>query len=430
MTKIAILGTGYVGLVTGVCLAELGLEVVCIDHNQKKIKKLLEGIMPIYEPGLEELAIKNYQEGRLFFTTQLSEIINEIEVLFIAVGTPAGIDGMPNLCYIEQVIRELKLILKKDIVLVIKSTVSVGTNANIGIQLQTISSHKCHLVSNPEFLREGYAIHDFMYPSRIVIGTQSEEARKLMLKIYSHFVNCNVPIICTTPETAELSKYASNGFLATKIAFINEMANLCEELGANVQEVAHIMGLDERIGKQFLQVGPGFGGSCFPKDITALNNMSQKLCLKNYIIESVIKSNDMRKKSLAQKIINLALNKKIACLGLTFKAGTDDIRDSSAISIINELLSHNLELKLYDPEGMENAKKIINSKHIVWTDSIVQAIEDVDVIVILTEWPEFQKIDFKLFAHNNVKPIIIDLRNLLNQEELVSLGFEYYGVGK
>ncbi|AIL64959.1 UDP-glucose 6-dehydrogenase ywqF [Rickettsiales bacterium Ac37b] len=429
MIKIGILGTGYVGLVTGVGLAELGLSVVCIDHDEEKIQKLLKGEMPIYEPGLEELAVKNFQAGRLFFTTKLSEVIEGIEVLFIAVGTPAGTDGMPDLCYIEQVIEELKSILTKDIILVIKSTVPVGTNTNIRQQLQT-SSYKCHLVSNPEFLREGYAIHDFMYPSRIVIGTVSEEARKFMLNIYSYFSNHNIPIVCTTPETAELSKYASNSFLATKIAFINEMANLCEELGADVQEVAHIMGLDERIGSQFLQAGPGFGGSCFPKDIMALNTMGKKLSLDNHIIESVIKSNNMRKKYLSKKIIDIASNKKIACLGLTFKAGTDDIRDSSAIDIIKELLSYNLKLNLYDPEGMDNAKKFINNLNVFWADSAMQAISNAEVIVIFTEWAEFKNIDFKSLSNRKVKPIIIDLRNLLDHVELITLGFEYYGVGK
>lgn len=430
MTKIGILGTGYVGLVTGVCLADLGLNVICIDRDEKKIQELLKGKMPIYEPGLEELVLKNYKEGRLSFTIKLSEIINELEVLFIAVGTPADRDGMPNLVYIEQVIDELKSILTKDMILVIKSTVPVGTNANIDIELKKSISYKCHLVSNPEFLREGYAIQDFMYPSRIVIGTKSAPAYEVMLKVYNHFAKHDVPIIYTTPETAELSKYASNSFLATKIAFINEMANLCDQLNANVDEVAHIMGLDDRIGSKFLQAGPGFGGSCFPKDIMALDTMSQKLGLNNYIIESVIKSNDIRKKFLASKIIDIALNKKIACLGLTFKAGTDDIRDSSAIEIVNELLLNNLELNLYDPEGMENAKQVINNRNVFWAENMEQAIEDVEVIIILTEWQEFKMINFKSLINARIKPIIIDLRNLLNQGEILSLGFEYYGVGK
>lgn len=425
--QIAIVGTGYVGLVTGTCFAELGFQVTCIDNNKDKIDKLKKGIIPIYEPGLEVLVKKNISEDRLKFITNIGEGIGCKAAIFLAVGTPQGKDGSADLSYIFASAKEIaKNIGNQESILVTKSTVPVGTGAKLK---KILKKTKLHIASNPEFLREGSAVHDFMNPDRIVIGTDSIHSRTILEKLYQAFISKRVPLIATDIASAELIKYAANAFLATKIAYINEIADISEKAGANIRDVALGMGLDKRIGKDFLNPGPGYGGSCFPKDTEALLRVSRDLDAKSSIIKTVIKSNKSRKKNLAEKVIGLVgKNKPIAVLGLAFKANTDDARESPAVEIIQQLIKHKMKIKAYDPKAIENARKILGNK-IEYCSNPYEAAKGAKACLILTEWDEFKNLDLKKIKSLLGKPVIIDYRNILDGTLVKKLGFTYYSLG-
>jgi UDPglucose 6-dehydrogenase len=429
--RITIIGTGYVGLVTGACLAELGIEVACVDQDQAKIAKLKAGEIPIYEPGLDELVQKNLQAGRLYFSTKLNEAMAGSKVIFITVGTPTNQMGNgTDLSAIYNVAKSLKDHLTKDMVVVIKSTVPVGTTRQVAKLLATNAPFKPQLGFNPEFLREGYAISDFMNPARIVIGSDSELVKQLMRTVYAQFL-AKTQFLETSIESAEMIKYASNAFLATKIAFINEMADICEVTGADITHVAEAMGLDDRIGNKFLNPGPGFGGSCFPKDVKALEQIALTHGLRSMITEAVLRSNEARIASMKNKILTMIGNvsdKTIACLGVSFKANTDDIRESPALRIIQQLLEEGLTIKIFDPAGMKNASNILKG-NIKWCQSIMEAAENSDALSILTEWEEFGAIDLRQLHNTMRQPVIIDLRNILKHQNPQASGFTYYSVG-
>jgi UDPglucose 6-dehydrogenase len=422
--RIVILGTGYVGLVSGACLAELGHEIICVDNNIDKIQKLETGIIPIYEPGLEKLVKKNYSAGKLKFTSNLSLALEGAGAVFLAVGTPTKKDCTSvDMSYIYGAAEDIKANLTMPLAIVVKSTVPVTTNKELR---KIFAGTNCEIISNPEFLREGFAVDDFMHPERIVIGTNSQDAKSIMLNIYQNFDKDNVPMLFCSPESAELIKYASNAFLATKIAFINEMADLCEKLGANVEDLAAGMGHDSRIGSKFLKVGPGFGGSCFPKDTLALSYLASNSGLPSNIIDAVIASNDNRKKRLAARVMAILggdlTNVTIACLGLSFKANTDDIRESPAIAIIKELMANGANIKAYDPASMENAKKELTG-NINWCLSALNATIDAKAILILTEWDEFKEINFD----QTDAVALFDYRNILTNYRYNRI--KYYHIG-
>lgn len=414
--KIAVIGTGYVGLVSGVCFADIGHEVICIDNNQKKVADLKNGKMPIYEPGLVELVQKNVEAGRLNFSGELQ--INDVDAVFLAVGTPTDPKTEnADLSFLFAAAKEVAEKITDKILVVTKSTVPVGT----GKKLKEIFGDKAEIVSNPEFLREGNAINDFMHPDRIVCGVESAEAEKTMRGLYEPI---KTEKVFTSIETAELIKYAANAMLATKVVFINEMADLCEAVGADIEDLSHGIGLDSRIGEKFLKAGPGIGGSCFPKDTRALAAQAKYAGQPTQIIEALIDSNEKRKRKLAQKVIDKVGSGTIAVLGLTFKANTDDLRESAAIAIVPELQKASLKIKAYDPQGMEEAEKHL--PNIELCASAEDAAENADAVLILTEWDEFKNVDYKSLKLN--RKLIIDLRNLLNPDDLD--GFEYVGVGR
>lgn len=435
--NITIIGTGYVGLVSGTCFAEFGVNVTCVDKDEEKIKNLRKGIIPIYEPGLDELVKKNINQGRLKFEIDLSKSVNLSDAIFIAVGTPSRKkDGHADLSYVYAVAEEIGKNLKNFSVIVNKSTVPVGTGENVSKIIKKINpSLKFDVASNPEFLREGSAINDFMRPDRVVIGCKSEKAKNILKELYRPLYLLETPIIFTNRETAELIKYAANSFLATKITFINEISNLCEKVGANVNDVSIGIGLDGRIGKKFLHPGPGYGGSCFPKDTLALVKTAQDHKSPLGLIENVVESNDKRKKSMHKRILNsIGKSKKkiISILGLTFKPNTDDMRDSPSLDIIPALIKNKCDLKVFDPEGMKEAKEYFKkySDKILWCKDSYEASKGSDALVILTEWNEFRALDLKRLKKLLNKPVIIDLRNIYNPLELKSLGFEYFSLGR
>ena len=435
--NITIIGTGYVGLVSGTCFAEFGVNVTCVDKDEEKIKNLRKGIIPIYEPGLDELVKKNINQGRLKFEIDLSKSVNLSDAIFIAVGTPSRKkDGHADLSYVYAVAEEIAKNLKNFSVIVNKSTVPVGTGENVSKIIKKINpSLKFDVASNPEFLREGSAINDFMRPDRVVIGCKSEKAKNILKELYRPLYLLETPIIFTNRETAELIKYAANSFLATKITFINEISNLCEKVGANVNDVSIGIGLDGRIGKKFLHPGPGYGGSCFPKDTLALVKTAQDHKSPLGLIENVVESNDKRKKSMHKRILNsIGKSKKkiISILGLTFKPNTDDMRDSPSLDIIPALIKNKCDLKVFDPEGMKEAKEYFKkySDKILWCKDSYEASKGSDALVILTEWNEFRALDLKRLKKLLNKPVIIDLRNIYNPLELKSLGFEYFSLGR
>lgn len=419
--NIVVIGTGYVGLVSGTCFAELGNNVICIDKNKEKIDKLKSAKIPIYEPGLEELVAKNAQSGRLSFSDNLLQYIDQADFIFIAVGTPTNPeDGSADLSYIFQAASEIKAGLKKPAIIVTKSTVPVGTGKKIAEILPD-----CHIASNPEFLREGSAIEDFMNPDRVIIGTSSNIAKSKLELLYSSFSEQKIPIITTSIETAELTKYAANAFLATKIAFINEMADLCEKLGADIDELTYGMGLDHRISYRYLKPGPGFGGSCFPKDTLAIAKIARDIGSPTMVVESVIASNENRKKTISRKLLeNMEIKGKIiAVLGLAFKAGTDDMRYSAALDIIPELLFHGAIIHAYDPAAMENAKILLIDENIHWMKNALEAVKNADAAIIITEWPEFTNSDL----YHDLK-ILVDLRNIVDITKLRDT--KYISIGK
>ncbi|MEK6957764.1 MAG: UDP-glucose/GDP-mannose dehydrogenase family protein [archaeon] len=426
--KIAVVGTGYVGLVAGACLADLGNEVICVDVDEKKIAALRQGKIPIYEPGLEELVAKNVREKRIFFTVDSAKAIRESRIIFIAVGTPQGSDGSADLKYVFQVAETIGRNANEPKIVVDKSTVPVGTARKVRELIMKHSKHNVEVVSNPEFLREGSAVRDFMEPDRVVIGATSEEAEKAIYDLYRP-LECG--ILVTTPESAELIKYASNAFLATKISFINEIANLSELVGADINEVAKGMGLDARIGKHFLNAGCGYGGSCFPKDVQAIQKIAKD---KNYpleIVEATEKVNARQKLVPVQKLnkeFSSLKGKKIVLLGLAFKPNTDDMREASSIEIANALVKQGATVVAVDPIARENAKKIL--KGIAYSDSVYEAAKGADAIVLVTEWNEFLELDFEKIAKEMKSKIIVDGRNVYDREKLISLGFKYNGVGR
>ncbi|ELS3708505.1 UDP-glucose dehydrogenase family protein [Campylobacter upsaliensis] len=431
--KIGIIGTGYVGLPTGVGLAELGNEVVCIDREKSKIDALNEGILTIYEDGLEELFYKNKQSGNLKFTTSMQDGVSDADLIIIAVGTPPHpVTKEADMKYIHAAATELADYLTGYTVIATKSTVPVGTGDDIeSLIAKKNPNADFDVLSLPEFLREGFAVYDFFNPDRIVVGTNSQKAKAIIKKLYEPFKGKS-ELLFVNRRSSETIKYASNSFLAIKIHFINEMANFCEKAGADILEVAKGMGLDTRIGNRFLNPGPGYGGSCFPKDTLAMAFMGRQNNIDLTLINAAIKGNEERKNHMSERILNAIKDikkPKIAVLGLAFKAGTDDCRESPAVDIICQIIGENRTICAYDPKAMNLAKQILGDK-IIYADSIYEAIKDADVMVILTEWKEFSKLDLKKAYHLLKHKKIIDLRNLLNKDEAINLGFEYQGIGR
>ena len=433
MKKIAMLGVGYVGLVSGTGLADFGNEVICYDIDTTKIEKLNNGEMPIYEPGLIDLVRKNVAKGRLKFTDDLTLAIRESEVIFLAVPTPSGGNGEVDLSYIFNAVDQIAKVIDSFKVIVTKSTVEVGTNDQIRERLLShkIAPEMFEVVSNPEFLREGSAVSDFMRPDRVVIGTSSPKALEIMKEIYRPLYLIETPIVATDIHTAEMIKYASNAFLATKISFINEIANLCELVGADVQQVAKAMGLDGRIGKKFLHAGPGYGGSCFPKDTLALTKIAEKAGMRATIVEAVIEVNNRQKMRLVEKLLKVLPNlsdKTIGILGLAFKPNTNDVRETPALTVIEEILKRGGQIKAYDPEAMKEMRKYY--PQITYVASTEDAAKGADALIIMTEWNEFRNLDLNYLKSVMKNPIMIDARNIYDPQKVQAVGFIYDCIGR
>ncbi len=432
--RIAMIGTGYVGLVSGACFSEFGIDVVCVDLDADKIAGLERGQVPIFEPGLETLVANNVEKRRLSFTTCLNEAVAASDAVFIAVGTPSRRgDGHADLSYVHAAAAQIAEALHGYTVIVTKSTVPVGTGNEVErIVRATRPDADFDVVSNPEFLREGSAIEDFMRPDRVVIGTNSERAQDLMSALYRPLSLIETPILFTNRETAELIKYATNAFLATKISFINEIANLCERVGADVYDVSRGMGLDGRIGKKFLHPGPGYGGSCFPKDTMALVKTAQDYEAPIRIVEAVVDINDQRKREMASRVVTACdgsvSGKSIAVLGLTFKPNTDDMRESPSLDIVPALQASGAVVRAFDPEGMEEAKKVMQD--VVWCGDVYEAIDGSDAAVIVTEWNEFRSLDFERMKEMMTSPVLVDLRNVYDPDHVRAAGFAYSCVGR
>jgi len=433
--KIVIVGTGYVGLVSGLCFAEFGFETLCVDKDQSRLNTISKGVCPFFEPGLSDLLVKHLNSTKRFsLSNNLSESLKNANVVFITVGTPTKrLENEADLRAVHEVVKEISENIINYCVIATKSTVPVGTTRKIKeIISQKVSDDKFDIVSNPEFLREGSAIEDFTRPDRVVIGTENKKSENIMREIYKPLNLPETSIVSTTIESAEVIKYASNSFLATKITFINEVADLCEAVGANVQEVARAMGLDNRIGKKFLHAGPGFGGSCFSKDVKAFSTTAKIYDVELSINKAVNASNEARPKKIASKIKNRFNNKLdsivIGILGLSFKPNTDDIRNSTSIIIADELSKSNVKIKCFDPHAMTNAKDIF--PELIYCNSAYDVCDSSSALVIATEWDEFRVLDFNKVKKLMNDPVIFDLRNIYNMEELENLGFEYYGVGK
>ena len=441
--KICIIGTGYVGLVTGTCLSDFGLDVICVDKDYKKIECLNSGKVPIYEPNLEDLIQKNVSAGRLVFATDLEKAAKQSKVIFIAVGTPSNNDGSANLKQIEKVAQQIATSMNEYKVIVNKSTVPIGTAAKIKEIISSFSpsplrgeggvrvKHPFDIVSNPEFLREGSAVYDFTHPDKIVIGTTSEKALKIMQEIYRPLYLIDTPFVITNLETAELIKYACNAFLATKIAFINEIANLCDKVGADVHQIAKAMGLDGRISPKFLHPGPGYGGSCFPKDTEALYHFASTCSYDFKLLKGVISANKHQRELMVEKIkrhIGDLKGKTIGILGLAFKQNTDDIRRSPAIDIVKLLLKEGAQIRCFDPLAMDNTKKIL--PNLTYCQDEYETAQGSDTLVIATEWNQFRNLDLLKIKKLLKSPILLDLRNLYDPEKAKALGFIYKGVGR
>ena len=430
---IAVIGTGYVGLVTGAGLADFGNDVICVDVDVRKIEALRNGKIPIYEPGLDTLVSKNVNEGRLRFTTDLTEAIQSARAVFIAVGTPPKADGSADLRYVEDVANTIAKNMNGPKLVITKSTVPIGTGRLIEKIIESHNTgHKASIVSNPEFLREGSAIEDFMRPDRVVIGASDEESAAFMKEIYAPLHSLEVPFVVTNVESSELIKYAANGFLATKITFINEIAVVCEKVGANVQDVALGMGLDSRIGPKFLQAGPGFGGSCFPKDTSAMADISRRHGYEFQIMEAVLRVNDAVKLRMIDKIVHAlggeVEGKTVAILGLAFKPETDDMRDSPTIPIIKGLQERGATVRAYDPQATENAKTMFD--HVVYCEDAYDCASGSDVLVLATEWNEFRALNFEKITKALRQPVLVDLRNIYDPQRMAALGFTYISVGR
>ncbi|MEQ8553601.1 MAG: UDP-glucose/GDP-mannose dehydrogenase family protein [Cyclobacteriaceae bacterium] len=431
--KIAVVGTGYVGLVTGTCFAETGNHVTCVDIDEKKVAKLKNKQMTIYEPGLDVLFERNIRQGRLEFTTDLKEGIKGAKIIFLALPTPPGEDGSADLKYVLKVAEDLGPILEDYTVVVDKSTVPVGTAEKVHAKIAENAKVDFDVVSNPEFLREGVAVDDFMKPDRVVVGTGSEKAKKVMDQLYAPFVRQGNPVIFMDIRSAELTKYAANSFLATKITFMNEIANMCELLGADVDMVRKGVGTDTRIGKRFLFAGIGYGGSCFPKDVQALAKSASEVNYDFKILNSVMDINDNQKKKLIEPVKKFfggdIAGKTIAIWGLAFKPYTDDIREAPALENITTLLSLGAKVKAYDPEAMENVKEIFGDK-IFFAEDEYDALKDADALMIMTEWPVFRTPEFEKMAESLKNKVVFDGRNLYDPNQMQELGFAYHSIGR
>ncbi|ANW00262.1 UDP-glucose dehydrogenase family protein [Bradyrhizobium icense] len=431
--RIAMIGTGYVGLVSGACFADFGHQVTCVDKNAGKIEALRRGEIPIFEPGLDALVASNVKARRLDFTTDLTAPVAEADAVFIAVGTPSRRgDGHADLTYVYSAAREIAAALSGFTVVVTKSTVPVGTGDEVERLIREANPTADMVVaSNPEFLREGAAIRDFKYPDRIVVGTDNERGRKVLGDVYRPLSLNQAPLMFTARRTAELIKYAANAFLATKITFINEIADLSEKVGADVQQVARGIGLDNRIGSKFLHAGPGFGGSCFPKDARALVKIAQDHDVQLRIVEAVLGVNDIRKRAMARKVSNAAGNlrgKTVAVLGLTFKPDTDDMREAPSIPLVTGLLDMGAKVRAHDPAGMEQARKELPD--IEYCDDPYVCVRGADALVIITEWAQFRALDLKRLKREMAQPVVVDLRNIYRPEDMAALGFIYEGIGR
>ena len=428
--KITMIGTGYVGLVSGVCLSDFGHEVICVDKDQTKIANLKRGEVPIYEPGLEALLTKNVKAGRLSFTKDLAAALEGSNAVFIAVGTPARRgDGHADLSYVMAAAQEVALLARKHVVVVTKSTVPLGTNRQVKQAIRKANKTlDFDIASNPEFLREGAAIKDFMNPDRVVIGVQNQRAEEIMREIYRPLYLREFPIVVTDPESAEMIKYASNAFLATKITFINEMASLCERVGADVKQVAHGMGLDGRIGNKFLHAGPGYGGSCFPKDTRALARIGQEHAMPMQITETVIQVNENIKRRLIDRLLDMCggsfVGKTIGILGVTFKPDTDDMREAPALTIVPALVGAGARVRVTDPQGRREGETLLPGVN--WVENAYQAGQGADLLVILTEWNEFRALDLKRLARRMAVPRLADFRNIYSVTDAKRAGFTAY----
>ena len=432
--NITMIGSGYVGLVTGACFADFGHHVTCVDYDAAKINALKAGKIPIYEPGLAEMVANNSAAKRLNFTTDLAAGVKDADAVFLCVGTPSRhADGHADLSYIYEAARQVAGSISKKGIVVVKSTVPVGTGDEVERILEDVRGAKeIPVVSNPEFLREGAAIRDFKFPDRIVVGTDNEHAREVMTSIYRPlFINSN-PMMFTGRRTSELIKYAANAFLATKITFINEIADLCEKTGANVQEVARGMGLDNRIGTKFLHAGPGYGGSCFPKDTLALAKTGQDFDAPQRIVETVVSINDTRKRAMARKVMTAmggsVRGKTIAVLGLTFKPNTDDMRESPSLHIVQALQDGGAKIHAFDPQGMEHAKSML--QHVTFKSDEYECVKGADAAVLITEWEQFRALDMKKVHQLMQQKIFVDLRNVYRADEMRTLGFTYASIGR
>lgn len=431
--NICVVGSGYVGLVTGACLADFGMQVTAVDKDESKVEALSRGEIPIYEPGLETLVQKNMEEGRLTFSLDLGPAIEEASAIFIAVGTPPLPDGSADLSFVEEVARSIAEHMNSYKVVVTKSTVPTGTGQRIEEILRcNREGHEFAVVSNPEFLREGSAIEDFLQPDRVVIGSRDPRAVDLMLDIYSPLRVADVPFVITDVESAELIKYASNGFLATKISFINEVATLCEALGADVEDVARGMGLDDRIGPKFLHPGPGYGGSCFPKDTRAASQIARDCGQRFHIIDAVIDVNERVKAQMVDKVeraMDGVDGKTVGVLGLSFKPDTDDVRESAAIPILGGLIDRGARIRAFDPEAMANSREVLPTE-VVYCDSSYEAARGAHALLILTEWNPFRRLEFARLHELLEEPLIIDLRNIYEPRKMAAAGFRYVSVGR
>jgi len=430
---IAVIGTGYVGLVTGACFAEFGVDVTCVDVDVTKIEKLNNGVIPIYEPGLDQIVEKNVKAGRLHFTTDVSVAVKGAQVVFLAVGTPPKDDGSPDMSYYQQAAKDVAESMDGYKVLVTKSTVPIGTGKWLRefVTANLKAPTEFGVASNPEFLREGAAIDDFMRPDRVVIGSNEERAIDVMKELYRPLYLIETPIVITSLEAAELIKYAANAFLATKITFINEVANLCDAIGCDVHDVARGMGMDNRIGRKFLHPGPGYGGSCFPKYTRALTTVADQFGVETRIVDAVIEANERQRDAMIPKIEKLVGNlkgKKIGVLGLSFKPETDDMRESPAIEIVHTLIARGATVRAFDPVAMDEAKHFING--IEYASDEYDAIKDADALVIVTEWNQFRALDMEKVKSLLKAPKIADLRNIYEPADMRELGFDYVGVGR
>ena len=440
MSKIAVIGTGYVGLVTGTCLSDFGHNIICVDNDKEKIDNLNKGIIPIYEPGLQPIVERNTYYKRLSFTTDTKSAVEECDVVFIAVGTPPADDGSADLQYVEAVARDIARYMNGYKVIVNKSTVPIGTGQKVKAWVKEELakrgvSYDFDVVSNPEFLREGSAVHDFTHPDRVVIGAECEKAKEIMKNVYSVLYLNETPFVETNIETAEMIKYASNAFLAMKITFINEVANLCEKVGADVQDVARAMGRDGRISPKFLNPGPGYGGSCFPKDTLALAEIGKQYGSRVTLIEKTIEANEYQKKLAAQKIedtLGDLTGKKLAILGLSFKPNTDDMREAPSITILNELAKKGATFKVYDPIAYKEAKWRLENiqDKITYCQNEYEAMEGCDGLVIITEWNQFRNLNLDRVKELLKEPYFFDFRNIYRRETIESYGFYYTGMGQ